>query len=105
MGDTTDEQVLGFLRAGMRPNALKNKFSISVARSKRVAAEHGIDLVEIAKRKRDGSIDDLYTHLLESERSVGIPVRMQSGAQHFLQIQLEVKILQLAALPMFRSII
>jgi len=48
--------------------------------AKPYAAEHGIELVEIAKRKRDGSIDDLYTHLLKSERSVGIPVRMQSGA-------------------------
>jgi len=44
MADTTDDQVLQWLRDGLRPNALKNKFGVSVGRSKRIAAEHGIDL-------------------------------------------------------------
>lgn len=45
------------------------------------AKEHGIELVEIQRRTRDGNLESLYGRLTSESRSIGIPVRMNtSGA-------------------------
>ena len=48
--------------------------------AKPYAAKHGIELRELRKQLRDGTTDDLYATLRGSEKSIGIPVRMESGA-------------------------
>lgn len=45
------------------------------------AREHGIDLHEIQRRRRDGSIETLWERLHRSQlRSIPIPIRMGNGA-------------------------
>lgn len=45
------------------------------------AEKHGIEWVEVCRKDKSGAIVDLYNHLLTSERSISIPVRMsKSGA-------------------------
>jgi hypothetical protein len=48
--------------------------------AKPYAAEHGIELIEIRRERRDGTAYDLYDQLLTSQRSIDIPVRLRSGA-------------------------
>lgn len=44
------------------------------------AAQHGIEWVDVQRRRRDGSPVDLYKELLRPIRSIDIPVRMANGA-------------------------
>jgi hypothetical protein len=44
------------------------------------AASHGIEWVNVQRRRRDGTPVDLYEELQRPTRSVGIPVRMSNGA-------------------------
>jgi PP-loop superfamily ATP-utilizing enzyme len=45
------------------------------------AAEHGIEVHELQRIKRDGTVETLWGRLTkEGSRSVGIPVRMSNGA-------------------------
>jgi hypothetical protein len=44
------------------------------------AAEHGIEWVDVQRRRRDGTPVDLYDELHRPIRSVDIPVRMANGA-------------------------
>jgi len=45
------------------------------------AQRHGIELLEIQRRTRDGNLESLYGRLTSESRSIGIPVRMNtSGA-------------------------
>lgn len=44
------------------------------------AVAHGIELVELRRRKRDGSVETLMGRLTDPTSSVGIPVRMSTGA-------------------------
>lgn len=44
------------------------------------AATHGIELVEVRKRRRDGTPDDLLARILRTDRSLPFPVRMSNGA-------------------------
>ena len=44
------------------------------------AEAHGIELVEVRKRRRDGSDDDLMDRIERGKRSLPIPVRMSNGA-------------------------
>jgi hypothetical protein len=45
------------------------------------AARHGIELVELERHKRDGSVETLMGRIRGSEKSIPIPVRMgESGA-------------------------
>ena len=44
------------------------------------AAEHGIEVHEIQRTRRDGTPVDLYAELMRDTRSIGIPVRMANGA-------------------------
>lgn len=48
--------------------------------AKPYAAEHGIELVEVRKRLRNGEPDDLLDRILRNERSLPFPVRMSNGA-------------------------
>lgn len=49
--------------------------------AKPYAAEHGIELVELDRTKRDGTVETLYGRLVkEGSRSLPIPVRMSNGA-------------------------
>jgi hypothetical protein len=49
--------------------------------AKPFAAEHGLELVVITRRKRTGDIETLYGRLTkEGSRSLPIPVRMSNGA-------------------------
>lgn len=48
------------------------------AHAKPFAIEHGLDLVELTRFRREGSPPTLLQHLLKSERSIGIPVRVGS---------------------------
>lgn len=45
------------------------------------AEKHGIEWIEVCRKDKSGTKVDLYNHLLTSERSIAIPVRMsKSGA-------------------------
>jgi hypothetical protein len=44
------------------------------------AKEHGIELIELEKKRRDGSSETLMENLIRNTRSVGIPVRMSNGS-------------------------
>jgi len=44
------------------------------------AEAHGIELVEVRKRRRDGSDDDLMDRIERNKRSLPFPVRMSNGA-------------------------
>jgi len=45
------------------------------------AQQHGIELLEIQRRTRDGNLESLYGRLTSESRSIGIPIRMNtSGA-------------------------
>lgn len=49
--------------------------------AKPFARENGIDLVEVRRRRRDGSPRDLYDDMVDTDiKSIGIPVRMSNGA-------------------------
>jgi len=44
------------------------------------AEAHGIELVEVRKRRRDGTDDDLMDRIERNKRSLPFPVRMSNGA-------------------------
>jgi hypothetical protein len=44
------------------------------------AAKHGLDLIELHKTRRDGTRETLWGKLHRTERSIDIPMRLQSGA-------------------------
>ena len=44
------------------------------------AAEHGIELVELQRRMRDGTIDTLMRKIDRTESSIPLPARMMNGA-------------------------
>lgn len=44
------------------------------------AAAHGIEWVDVQRRRRDGTPVDLYQELMRPIRSIDIPVRMANGA-------------------------
>lgn len=45
------------------------------------AQAHGIELIEVRKRRRDGSNDTVYQRLTRPDsKSIGIPIRMSNGA-------------------------
>ena len=45
------------------------------------AARHGLNLIELQKVRRDGSVDTIYRTMTRPEsRSIGIPVHMSNGA-------------------------
>ena len=48
--------------------------------AKPYAAKHGLALHELQKVRRDGSVDTIYSHIMRSNRSIGIPVYMSNGA-------------------------
>src|SRR5579884_1939247 len=49
--------------------------------AKPFAAQHGLDLIELCKVRRDGSIDTVYSTMTRpGSRSIGIPVHMSNGA-------------------------
>lgn len=48
--------------------------------AKPFAAAHGIELVEVQKRRRNGEPDTIRTWLDRTPKSIGIPVRMANGA-------------------------
>lgn len=48
--------------------------------AKPFAADNGIELVEVQKRLRDGTPDDLIERIERSERSLPLPIRMSNGA-------------------------
>jgi hypothetical protein len=62
------------------------------------AAAHGIEWIDVQRRRRDGTPVDLYDELLRPEtRSVGIPVRMKrSGAPGRRSCTVDFKILPIA---------
>ncbi|HJT56420.1 MAG TPA: hypothetical protein VJ761_07995 [Ktedonobacteraceae bacterium] len=45
------------------------------------AVQHGLDLIELRKVRRDGTVDTIYQTMTRPEsRSIGIPVHMSNGA-------------------------
>ena len=45
------------------------------------AKQHGLELLELRKVRRDGSVDSVYSTITRPDsRSIGIPVRMSNGA-------------------------
>lgn len=57
------------------------------------ASQHGIDLIEVEKKLRDGSTETLRGRLTKAEsRSIGIPVRMSNGAPGNRQCTADFKI-------------
>lgn len=48
--------------------------------AKPFAKRHGIELVEVRKRLRDGTPDDLMDRIERNDRSLPFPVRMNNGA-------------------------
>lgn len=48
--------------------------------AKPFAAEHGIELCEVHKRRRDGTPDTIRSWLDRTPRTIGIPMRMANGA-------------------------
>jgi PP-loop superfamily ATP-utilizing enzyme len=57
------------------------------------AAQHGLDLIEIRRYRRDGSTDTVMRRILESKRSVPIPVRMSgNGAPGTRQCTIDFKV-------------
>lgn len=48
--------------------------------AKPYAEQHGIELVEVRKRLRDGTPDDLMDRIERNDRSLPFPVRMNNGA-------------------------
>lgn len=48
--------------------------------AKPYAAEHGIELIELHKVRRDGSNDTILSRLMRTKKSIPIPVRMSNGA-------------------------
>jgi hypothetical protein len=63
--------------------------------AKPYAAAHGIQLVELRKRRRDGSVETLYGRLTKpGSKSLPIPVRMSNGAPGTRSCTAEFKIRQ-----------
>lgn len=61
------------------------------------AERHGIELVELQKIKRDGSVDTVLRRINESKRSVPVPARMSgNGAPGTRQCTLDFKIRRVA---------
>jgi hypothetical protein len=61
------------------------------------AERHGIEMVELQKIKRDGTIDTVLRRINESKRSVPIPVRMaRNGAPGTRQCTFDFKIWRVA---------
>lgn len=61
------------------------------------AERHGIEMVELHKIRRDGSVDTILRRINESQRSVPIPVRMSgNGAPGTRQCTLDFKIRRVA---------
>jgi len=49
--------------------------------AKPYAARHGLDLIELSRKKRDGTVETIYGRITRPDsRSIGIPVYMSSGA-------------------------
>lgn len=44
------------------------------------AQQHGIELVELHRTKRDGTETTLYQHVMNANRTIDIPIRMANGA-------------------------
>lgn len=61
------------------------------------AEGHGLNLIELDKRRRDGSVDTILRQITESKRSVPIPVRMSgNGAPGTRQCTLDFKVRRVA---------
>jgi hypothetical protein len=60
------------------------------------AAKHGIEWVDVQKRRRDGTPVDLYLQQMSHLRSIDIPVRMASGAPGLRNCTLHFKIKPIA---------
>lgn len=70
-----------FLFANVGPNA-ENPETIAYFHDHALpyAAKHGLELAELRWVDRKGNARDLYDDVVASERSIDIPVRLQSGA-------------------------
>lgn len=44
------------------------------------AREHGLEIIELQKVRRNGETDTLYRHLMKPSKTIDIPVRMSNGA-------------------------
>jgi hypothetical protein len=60
------------------------------------AAKHGIEWVDLQRKRRDGTPIDLYDHLHRPIRSIDIPVRMANGAPGNRNCTVEFKIKPIA---------
>lgn len=56
------------------------------------AEKHGIEVIEVQRVSRDGRKMDIYDRLLETKRSIDIPVRMSNGAPGRRSCTIEFKI-------------
>lgn len=59
-------------------NPLTLRYVAGVARP--FAEQHGLQLIELQRRRRDGSVETLMQRIERTQRSVPIPVRMSNGA-------------------------
>ena len=64
--------------------------------AKPFAAKHGIEFVEVQKRRRDGSLDTLLSTIERRKRSVVIPVRINGGSRAIRTCTVDFKIKQVA---------
>ena len=48
--------------------------------SKPYAKTYGLELIELQKVRRSGTVDTIYSHIMRSQRSIGLPVHMSNGA-------------------------
>lgn len=74
-----DYQLFLFANVGNdseNPNTLDYFYNIALPYAK----NNNIELIELDKKKKDGSQNTIYRNLLESKRSIIIPVRLQNGA-------------------------
>jgi len=62
--DTENPATLAYIRDHSRP----------------FAERHGIEFMELIRRKRDGSTETVLSRIRNPTRSIGIPVRMSNGA-------------------------
>ena len=60
------------------------------------AAQHGIEWIDVQRRRRDGTPVDLYEELHRPIRSIDIPVRMSNGAPGNRNCTVEFKIKPIA---------
>jgi hypothetical protein len=60
------------------------------------AAQHGIEWIDVQRKRRDGTIVDLYDELHRPIRSIDIPVRMSNGAPGNRNCTVEFKIKPIA---------